>query len=215
MRLRQDARLRRQAGLNGKQTGEAIAWAIRTLVADLRRRNEAARANQRSVTGRDWSCPRHRLDQERNRRASARALELPQAPLTDAPDLFYESETMSELLLDRAGRRRFAGDDAGVPRRCHATRDCATRPIRRRSKRSSRSCGPPATAPRAADSRPDRDQLRQAYGPRRRAADGYPAPSRPQPTSASPPSPPRHRQRRAPRYPCADRHPGPRSVIEP
>ena len=42
--------MRDEAGLNGKQTGEAIAWAIRTLVADLRRRNNAAGANQRSVT---------------------------------------------------------------------------------------------------------------------------------------------------------------------
>jgi len=42
--------MRDEAGLNGKQTGEAIAWAIRTLVADLRRRNHAASANQRSVT---------------------------------------------------------------------------------------------------------------------------------------------------------------------
>jgi AcrR family transcriptional regulator len=39
--------MRDEAGLNGKETGEAIAWAIRTLVADLRRRNEAAGANQR------------------------------------------------------------------------------------------------------------------------------------------------------------------------
>jgi len=42
--------MRDEAGLNGKQTGEAIAWAIRTLVADLRRRNHAAGANKRSVT---------------------------------------------------------------------------------------------------------------------------------------------------------------------
>jgi len=41
--------MRDEAGLNGKQTGEAIAWAIRTLVADLRRRNQAAGANQRST----------------------------------------------------------------------------------------------------------------------------------------------------------------------
>jgi AcrR family transcriptional regulator len=42
--------MRDEAGLNGKQTGEAIAWAIRTLVADLRRRNEAAGANHRRTT---------------------------------------------------------------------------------------------------------------------------------------------------------------------
>lgn len=42
--------MRDEADLNGKQTGEAIAWAIRTLVADLRRRNNAAGAKQRSIT---------------------------------------------------------------------------------------------------------------------------------------------------------------------
>ena len=42
--------MRDEAGLNGKETGEAIAWAIGTLVADLRRRNQAAGGNQRRTT---------------------------------------------------------------------------------------------------------------------------------------------------------------------
>ena len=36
--------MRDEAGLTGKEAGEAVAWAIRTLVDDLRRRNDAAGA---------------------------------------------------------------------------------------------------------------------------------------------------------------------------
>jgi AcrR family transcriptional regulator len=39
--------MRDEAGLNGREAGDAVAWAIRTLVEDLRRRNEAAGAKQR------------------------------------------------------------------------------------------------------------------------------------------------------------------------
>ncbi len=58
---------------------------------------------------------------------------------------------MSELLLDApaaAGRRR----PAGLPHRPvrRATRACATRPIHRRSRRSSPSCAPPAIGPTGA-----------------------------------------------------------------
>jgi hypothetical protein len=58
---------------------------------------------------------------------------------------------MSELLLDRAGRRRSPATMPGsTPATLQATRACVTRPIRRRSKRSSPSCVPPATARMAA-----------------------------------------------------------------
>ena len=33
--------MRDEAGLNGKEIGEAIAWAMDTLIEDLRRRNAA------------------------------------------------------------------------------------------------------------------------------------------------------------------------------
>ena len=54
---------------------------------------------------------------------------------------------MTESLLDAAGRRRSPATMPGyhaAGRR--ATRACATRPTRRRSRRSSPSCAPPATA---------------------------------------------------------------------
>jgi hypothetical protein len=58
---------------------------------------------------------------------------------------------MSELLLDRAGRRRSPATMPGF----HAgqapeTRVCAIRPTRPKSKRSSPSCAPPAGARMAA-----------------------------------------------------------------
>ena len=60
---------------------------------------------------------------------------------------------MSELLLDRAGRRRspatMPGFHAG---HVQATKACATPSIRRRSRRSSPSCAPPATERTAAAS---------------------------------------------------------------
>ncbi len=39
--------MRDEAGLSGKEVGEAVAWAMRTLTEDLRRRNEAAGVNER------------------------------------------------------------------------------------------------------------------------------------------------------------------------
>jgi AcrR family transcriptional regulator len=41
--------MRDEAGLSGKEIGEAVAWAMRTLIDDLRRRNDAAGADGRSV----------------------------------------------------------------------------------------------------------------------------------------------------------------------
>ncbi len=65
---------------------------------------------------------------------------------------------MSELLLDRAGRRRSPATMPGfTPATLPATSICATRQIRRRLKRSSPSCAPPATNARPPPTWTDRD----------------------------------------------------------
>jgi hypothetical protein len=38
--------LREESGLTGDEIGEAISWAIRTLIADLRKRNRNARRDK-------------------------------------------------------------------------------------------------------------------------------------------------------------------------